>query len=485
MCKKEQKQRESRMRKISILSVVAALVVATCGESMAASSLVTSANSANTGAISRASSLRLNSMGRAASLNTRQKAVKTLGAKASVNKQDDSLKTRSASVSRNSIGKYIGATQEHSVSMAALPDPLFDRIGAIENNVQSLENDVQNLNETKQDKVTTAQQGNIAVWDDAGQTSDSSKSITQDAVSDTSTHDTIPTSKAVYDYVSAQNYVDSDTLTQTLTDYVTTDAIADAVNDAAQTVVNGLAPVATSGAYSDLTGTPTDVSTFTNDANYITAADVPDAQAQADWEEADSTAPSFIRNKPNLATVATSGQYGDLTGTPTNVSTFTNDANYITAINVPDAQEQANWNETDSTEPSFIRNKPSLATVATSGNYSDLQGAPTLGSAAFKDVATEIISGNEDLATAGQVFGAVDTLRQGAEAVFYQKQTWVDATLGIQSANANAVQSAYTGAPYISSTQTLTEADRTLAAKIQELNNRISTLIQANGLHED
>lgn len=404
------------MRKISILSVVAALVVATCGESMAASSLVTSANSANTGAISRASSLRLNSMGRAASLNTRQKAVKTLGAKTSANKQDDSLKTRSASVSRNSIGKYIGATQEHSVSMAALPDPLFDRIGDIENSVQSLENDVQNLNETKQDKVTTAQQGNIAVWDNAGQTSDSGKSITQDAVSDTSTHDTIPTSKAVYDYVSAQNYVDSDTLTQTLTDYVTTDAIADAVNDAAQTVVNGLAPVATSGAYSDLTGTPTDVSTFTNDANYITASDVQGAQAQADW------------------------------------------------------------NETDSTAPSYIDNKPTLAPVATSGNYSDLQGAPTLGSAAFKDVATEIISGNEDLATAGQVFGAVDTLRQGAEAVFYQKQTWVDATLGIESANANAVQSAYTGAPYISSTQTLTEADRTLAAKIQELENRISAL---------
>ena len=452
MCKKEQKQRESRMRKISILSVVAALVVATCGESMAASSLVTSANSANTGAISRASSLRLNSMGRAASLNTRQKAVKTLGAKTSVNKQDDSLKTRSASVSRNSIGKYIGATQEHSVSMAALPDPLFDRIRNIENDVQSLENDVQNLNETKQDKVTTAQQGNIAVWDDAGQTSDSGKSITQDAVSDTSTHDTIPTSKAVYDYVSAQNYVDSDTLTQTLTDYVTTDAIADAVNDAAQTVVNGLAPVATSGAYSDLTGTPTDVSTFTNDANYITASDVQGAQAQADWEEADSTAPSFIRNKPNLATVATSGNYSDLNGTPTLAPVATS----------------GSYND--------LTDRPELATVATSGNYSDLQGAPTLGSAAFKDVATEIISGNEDLATAGQVFGAVDTLRQGAEAVFYQKQTWVDATLGIESANANAVQSAYTGVPYISSTQTLPEADRTLAAKIQELENRISAL---------
>lgn len=401
------------MKKISILSISVILGMAMYGESMA-SSLVTSANSANTGAISRASSLRLGGLNRSASLGPKTKTTKSVSTKTTAVKQDAATQTRSSSTPRNSIGKYIGASKEHSVSMAALPNPLFERIEGIENNVQNLEGEVQNLNQTKQDKVTDAQPGNIAIWDDAGQTSDSGKSVTEDAVSDTSTHDTIPTSMAVYDYVNAQNYVDSDTLTQTLTDYVTTDAIADAVNNAAQTIVDGLAPVATSGQYGDLIGTPTDVSTFTNDANYITTADVPDAQAQADWEEADSTAPSFIRNKPNLAT------------------------------------------------------------VATSGNYSDLQGAPTLGSAAFKDVATEIISGNEDLATAGQVFGAVDTLRQGAEAVFYQKQTWVDATLGIESANANAVQSAYAGAPYISSTQTLTEADRTLAAKIQELENRIS-----------
>lgn len=403
------------MKKISILSISVILGMAVYGESMA-SSLVTSANSANTGAISRASSLRLGGLNRSASLGPKTKATKSVSTKTTAVKQDAATQTRSSSTPRSSIGRYIGAAQEQSVSMAALPNPLFERIEGIENNVQNLEGEVQNLNQTKQDKVTDAQPGNIAIWDDAGQTSDSGKSVTEDAVSDTSTHDTIPTSMAVYDYVNAQNYVDSDTLTQTLTDYVTTDAIADAVNNAAQTIVDGLAPVATSGQYGDLIGTPTDVSTFTNDANYITTADVPNAQAQADWEEADSTAPSFIRNKPNLAT------------------------------------------------------------VATSGNYSDLQGAPTLGSAAFKDVATEIISGNEDLATAGQVFGAVDTLRQGAEAVFYQKQTWVDATLGIESANANAVQSAYAGAPYISSTQTLTEADRTLAAKIQELENRISAL---------
>ena len=38
---------------------------------------------------------------------------------------------------------------------------------------------------------------------------------------------------------------------------------------------------------------------------------------------------SSIINKPDLAAVATSGAYGDLTGAPTNVSEFTNDAKYI------------------------------------------------------------------------------------------------------------------------------------------------------------
>jgi hypothetical protein len=37
-----------------------------------------------------------------------------------------------------------------------------------------------------------------------------------------------------------------------------------------------------------------------------------------------------LTNTPNFATVATSGDYTDLTNTPTTVSTFTNDSNYIT-----------------------------------------------------------------------------------------------------------------------------------------------------------
>lgn len=79
-----------------------------------------------------------------------------------------------------------------------------------------------------------------------------------------------------------------------------------------------LATVATTGSYDDLTDKPT----------------IPAAQVNSDWNAASGVAQ--ILNKPSLATVATSGSYNDLS------------------------------------------NKPSLATVATSGSYSDLSNKPTI-----------------------------------------------------------------------------------------------------------
>lgn len=60
-----------------------------------------------------------------------------------------------------------------------------------------------------------------------------------------------------------------------------------------------LATVATTGAYSDLTGKPT----------------IPAAQVNSDWNAVSGIAQ--ILNKPSLATVATTGLYSDLTGKPT------------------------------------------------------------------------------------------------------------------------------------------------------------------------
>lgn len=65
------------------------------------------------------------------------------------------------------------------------------------------------------------------------------------------------------------------------------------------------------------------------------------AETQADWNISDSTNLAYIKNKPALKPVATSGSYNDLTNKPT----------------IPAAQIQSDWTQTDSTKKDFIKHK--------------------------------------------------------------------------------------------------------------------------------
>lgn len=133
--------------------------------------------------------------------------------------------------------------------------------------------------------------------------------------------------------------VDSE-LSSTSTNPVQNKVITTALNSKANT--SSLASVATSGSYNDLSNkptiptVPTNVSAFTNDAGYITS--VPSEYVT---ETELNTAIAGKANTADLATVATSGSYADLTNkptiptVPTNVSAFTNDAHYITASGAP------------------------------------------------------------------------------------------------------------------------------------------------------
>lgn len=104
---------------------------------------------------------------------------------------------------------------------------------------------------------------------------------------------------------------------------------------------------------SDTKGQVTSVNNQTG-AVTLTASDVGAATA-AQGAKADTAV-----QPGNLATVATTGAYSDLTGTPT----------------IPAAQVNSDWNA--SSGVAEILNKPTLATVATSGAYSDLTGTPTI-----------------------------------------------------------------------------------------------------------
>ena len=96
---------------------------------------------------------------------------------------------------------------------------------------------------------------------------------------------------------------------------------------------SSLSPVATSGSYDDLTDTPT--------LGALASQDTVTHSQVSDWSSATSgflTASSLTpyAKTADLATVATSGSYADLSNrpsiptVPTNVSAFTNDAGYLT-----------------------------------------------------------------------------------------------------------------------------------------------------------
>ena len=117
---------------------------------------------------------------------------------------------------------------------------------------------------------------------------------------------------------------------------------------------------------------------------------------QPDWNETNVNSSSYILNKPTLAAVATSGDYTDLNNLPTTLSDFTND------LSLSDFNNDiiSSW-ALASTKPTYsyseITGTPTLATVATSGSYSDLTGTPDL-----SDNATKTWVGQQGYLTAHQ-----------------------------------------------------------------------------------
>ena len=120
----------------------------------------------------------------------------------------------------------------------------------------------------------------------------------------------------------------------------------------------------------------------------------PVGTTQADWAETDTTDPSYIKNKPDLKPVATSGSYNDLTDKPTipTVGTGTAyfkmnqmtvglfNANATQNVNIPLPYKVSQLeNDLDFTNDyTELTNKPDLKPVATSGSYNDLTDKPTI-----------------------------------------------------------------------------------------------------------
>ena len=98
----------------------------------------------------------------------------------------------------------------------------------------------------------------------------------------------------------------------------------------------------------------------------------------------------------DLATVATSGSYNDLSNKPS----------------IPAAQVNSDWNAASGVAQ--ILNKPTLATVATSGSYADLSNKPTIPTVAqsYNALSTDAMSGTavaEAISGTGQVPSVTST----------------------------------------------------------------------------
>lgn len=84
---------------------------------------------------------------------------------------------------------------------------------------------------------------------------------------------------------------------------------------------------------------PTDTGDLTNNAGFITGINSTDVINALSYTPADES---------DLATVATSGSYNDLSDKPT----------------IPAAQVQSNWNETDTSSKAYIQNKPTIPSTS-------------------------------------------------------------------------------------------------------------------------
>ena len=133
--------------------------------------------------------------------------------------------------------------------------------------------------------------------------------------------------------------------------------------------VTDAATVSRTGSYDDLTNTPTKLSEFTNDSNFISTEDanrnyMTSATITFDSNNAYLTITKNSRSSQTatLSKVVTTGSYNDLKDTPaipTKFSDLTNDMDLANKTYVDNA----------------IRG---LATVASSGSYNDLTNKPTI-----------------------------------------------------------------------------------------------------------
>ena len=230
-------------------------------------------------------------------------------------------------------------------------------------------------------------------------------------------------------------------------------------------------------------------------------------QVQADWSETDSSQPSYIDHKPDLSVYATTSSVetalsgkqdtisdlsdiragaakGDTAVQPASLATVATTGDYTDLLNkpsIPAAQVQSDYAQSNSESIDYIKNKPdlsiyaqsaNLATVATSGSYSDLSNKPTLPSSdelvpssTSVDAGKVLTVGNDG--TAGWVTPSAGTV--------YTPGDGIDITSGVISADVDGVTIG------IDSTTKKIKSLQTIPTKTSDLQND-SNFVTASSL---
>jgi signal recognition particle receptor subunit beta len=174
--------------------------------------------------------------------------------------------------------------------------------------------------------------------------------------------------------------------------------------------------------------------TITESNDTVTISAAASEQVNSDWDATSGVAEilhkpdlSIYAESSDLATVATSGSYTDLLDKPS----------------IPSAQVNADWDATSGV--SEILNKPNLATVATTGDYSDLQNLPSIPAAQVnsdwtatsgiseilnKPTVKQVVAGDNIVITEGST-----TVTIAASVSSYSAGSGIDITSGVISAD--------------------------------------------------
>ena len=301
----------------------------------------------------------------------------------------------------NDVG-YLTEVPDGSVSRAKLSSELNANLTAVENAVDGLQNSVRDLSNAKADKTTvSALSDTVALKADKSElptktsdiTNDSNFVVDADYVHTDNNYTTAEKNKLAGIAAGAEVNVQSN--------WTQTNSSADDFIKNKPSIPTNTSDLTNDSGFITTSAIPTKVSAFTNDAGYLN--EIPDDSVGLN--QLDNTivnALNNINNKANtadLASVAFSGNYNDLTNKPTiptKTSNLTNDSNFVSNTSYATAStggvvkvgsglsitngvlSTTGGGVADAVEWNNVLNKPNFSTVATSGSYNDLSNKPTI-----------------------------------------------------------------------------------------------------------